>query len=227
MRRTLLAALLAAPLLLAFPSSTPANPPEQCLYGMGCGGFCLNLFGKIHQHGPLYNYGPYYGYPPFEPYGPWNAYLQYNPWYYGDASGSGCCGHGKLGGLLHSHGCGSCGCGWLHAGWLHGGWFHGHGCLSCGHTGLIAGHGGWLKGHTGGLFAGHCKSCGECGHVSHMSLFGHSLKGGGCSSCGSSCKGFAIDTETTDPVTRYAGAGHPTQFAAFYSDLPTLTATAP
>ncbi len=83
MRRTTIAALLAAPLLLAFPGFTPANPPKQCYRGQGCGGFCLLNFSRIHQIGPLFNYGPYYGYPPFEPYGPWNAYLQYNGRPYG------------------------------------------------------------------------------------------------------------------------------------------------
>ena len=137
MRRTSLAALLAAPLLLVFTGTLHANPPKQCYYGFGCGGFCMNLFSKMHQHGPLFNYGPYYGYPPFEPYGPWNAYLQYNPWYYGGGGGGGGAYgwnpnlfHGKLGGLFHGgHGCGHCG---FHANWLHGGWFRGHGCLGCG-----------------------------------------------------------------------------------------------
>jgi hypothetical protein len=39
----------------------------------------MNLFGKIHFHGPLVNYGPYAGYYPFEPYGPWTSDLRYNP----------------------------------------------------------------------------------------------------------------------------------------------------
>jgi len=43
MKRTSLAALLAAPALLAFPGSSPAHPPQQCSYGMGCGGLRLNL----------------------------------------------------------------------------------------------------------------------------------------------------------------------------------------
>jgi hypothetical protein len=38
----------------------------------------MNLFSRIHFHGPLYNYGPYAGYYPFEPYGPWTSCLQYN-----------------------------------------------------------------------------------------------------------------------------------------------------
>jgi len=128
MRRTSIAALLAAPLLLAIPSQTFANPPGPCFTHFGCGGKCVSWFSKLHQHGPLFNYGPYYGYPPFEPYGPWNAYLQYNPYYYGQGGRS----HGhswNLGGK--SCGVGG-GCGW-HAGWRDGGWFKGHGCLSCGH----------------------------------------------------------------------------------------------
>jgi hypothetical protein len=136
MRRTSLAGLVAAPLLLMFAVPTQANPPSQCFGPFGGGGFCMGLFSKMHQHGPLFNYGPYYGYPPFEPYGPWNAYLQYNPWYYGYGNGGGGhgFGHGHGGGLLHGrlggHGCGHCG--HFHAGWRDGGWFRGHGCVGCG-----------------------------------------------------------------------------------------------
>lgn len=142
MKRTLFAALLAVP-LLAWAHPTFANPPKQCNYGYGCGGYCLGLFSKLHQHGPLYNYGPYYGYPPFEPYGPWNAYLQYNPYYYGSGGGGG-----------HGHhqwfhcGCHSCG---FHAHWAHGGWFHGHGCLTCGHH-LF---------HRHGSSGSSCSTCGS------------------------------------------------------------------
>ena len=75
MRQLTTAALLAAALLFVGTSSASAND-GPCTYGYGCGGICLGLFSKIHQHGPLYNYGPYYGYPPFEPYGPWNPYLR-------------------------------------------------------------------------------------------------------------------------------------------------------
>ena len=190
-----MAALLAAPLLLVFSGSLTANPPTQCYYGHGCGGFCMNLFGKMHQHGPLFNYGPYYGYPPFEPYGPWNAYLQYNPWYYGNGYGGG--GHaGLFHGHLHGHGCWSCG---LHANWLHGGWFHGHGCLSCGTHSLFH------HGH----FAGGCSSCGHTGL-----LHGHKSHCDGC-------KADATPT-TTDPVARFTGAGTPQESASFYAALPTL-----
>jgi hypothetical protein len=77
MRRILTPALLAAPLLLAIPGPARAND-GPCTFGLGCpGGVCLNMFSRIHQHGPLYNYGPYCGYPPFSPYGPWDAYLHY------------------------------------------------------------------------------------------------------------------------------------------------------
>ena len=78
MRRILTPALLAAPLLLAVPG--PAGAWDgPCSYGPGCpGGVCLNMFSRIHQHGPLYNYGPYCGYYPFSPYGPWDAYLHYH-----------------------------------------------------------------------------------------------------------------------------------------------------
>jgi len=146
MRRTSIAALLAAPLLLAFPGTTPANPPQQCFYGNRCGGFCLLNFSRMHQMGPLFNYGPYYGYPPFEPYGPWNSYLQYT----GGYGGGGGHGHGGGHGDMSGHGglCGSHGGHGLHASWSEGGWFHGNGCLSCGH----GAHG------TGGA-AGGCAGC--------------------------------------------------------------------
>lgn len=193
MKRTSLAAVLAAPLLLAWPSPSIAHPPKQCSFGYwGCG-FCLNLFSGIHQHGPLFNYGPYYGYPPFEPYGPWNAYLQYNPWYYGDPYGGS--GHGfGLHGKHHGSKCSGCGLfdGW-HASWRGGGWFRGSHCWGCGLGS------GWLK--------GHCKNCGSSGSAIE-----------GCSSC----KAAAFDPQATDPVVRYSGAGHAADFAVFYTGLPSL-----
>lgn len=229
MKRTLLAAIPAALALLAFSGIASANPRQQCYYGYGCGGFCLNLFGKMHQHGPLFNYGPYYGYPPFEPYGPWNAYLQYNPWYYGyggQGHGHGHDGHLKswLHGLFHGHGCGGCGLaeGW-HSHFLHGGWFHGHGCLSC------SGH---KHGFGGGLFH---KSCDGCGHGGG-GLFHHSGKCGHGADCGTPCTGGPVggcggkgctaasfDPETTDPIARYSGTGSTVEFAGFYAGLPTLS----
>jgi hypothetical protein len=149
MRLTSLAALLAAPVLLAFPGTTPANPPKQCYAPLGgcSSGFCLSLFSRMHQHGPLFNYGPYYGYPPFEPYGAWNAYLQYNPWYYGGQSGGHGHGHGYSDKAGHG---GICNGGGWHGSWLHGGWFHGRGCASCGDTSLFHGH---------GAPAGGCAGC--------------------------------------------------------------------
>ena len=144
MRRISIAALLAAPLLLAYPGTALANPPHQCFYGHRCGGFCMLNFSRMHQIGPLFNYGPYYGYPPFEPYGPWNSYLQYTggiPGHGGYAHG-----HGGYGHDLSGHGgvCGSGGGHFGHASWLHGGWFHGDDGLNCGqgkhgHSGGCAG----------------------------------------------------------------------------------------
>lgn len=162
MRRSLAAAALAAPLLLlgygglAVAGNLFGLLPNQgpCSYGMGCGGCCLNMFPRIHQHGPLYNYGPYYGYPPFEPYGPWNAYLHYNPAFFGTGDG-GHGGHAKGngnphplfgshgGGLLHGNrGCGTAGCGGgglLHGGKLGGG-HKGSSCSSCGCVATAAAH---------------------------------------------------------------------------------------
>jgi hypothetical protein len=63
----------------------------------GCGGFCINMFGRLHQHGPLFNYGPYSGYYPFEPYGPWTSDLKYNPpMPAAGCSGDGCHGGGRV-----------------------------------------------------------------------------------------------------------------------------------
>ena len=76
MRKLVVAGLLALPLLLA--TDRPAAAQAPCP-NFGCGGFCMNIFGRIHQNGPLFNYGPYSGYYPFEPYGPWTADLRYNP----------------------------------------------------------------------------------------------------------------------------------------------------
>jgi hypothetical protein len=155
MKRTSLAALLAAPVLLAFPGITHANPPKQCFAPFGGGGVCLGIFSKLHQHGPLFNYGPYYGYPPFEPYGYWNQYLQYTGPFGGAGGYGGGHGHG------HGHGYdsyagrgGICtgGHGGMHGSWLHGGWFHGDGC---GKDGLFHGHSSWLHhGSSGGDCAG-------------------------------------------------------------------------
>jgi hypothetical protein len=114
MRRILTASLFAVPLLVTSPGSASANN-GPCTFGLGCGGICLNLFPRMHQHGPLYNYGPYCGYYPFTPYGPWNPYLQYEGGY---AEGGKapkvkhgnphplCPGglfHGRLAGLFHKH----------------------------------------------------------------------------------------------------------------------------
>lgn len=111
MKTRLRAGLLALPLSLLCASTASAQYPG-CAgggYGSGpfpmtptchmpcpnfsCGGFCLNLFGRIHFHGPLFNYGPYYGYYPFEPYGPWTSDLRYNP---PQNCGKGGCGGDKV-----------------------------------------------------------------------------------------------------------------------------------
>jgi hypothetical protein len=115
MRRITLAALLAAPFLLAASGRAAANPPgstgHPCLSIFGCGGTCVGLFSKIHQHGPLYNYGPYTGYYPFAPYGPWNEYMQWTGDNYGPGDCKGCkkSFHGNPHALFGGHGCGSCG----------------------------------------------------------------------------------------------------------------------
>lgn len=100
MKKLFLAGLLALPAVLAATPLALAQgpgviPPPGCgacggVPGQyptpgcpckfaGCGGTCMNWFGRIHFHGPLFNYGPYCGYYPFEPYGPWTSSLQYNP----------------------------------------------------------------------------------------------------------------------------------------------------
>lgn len=153
MRRTLAAALLAAPLWLGFAAPAGAND-GPCTFGLGCGGRCLKFFPRIHQHGPLFNYGPYYGYPPFEPYGPWDAYLRYtgpDP----SAAGQGAYGwlHGRApGSRIHDF------ADQFHnrerAGLFH----HGDGCSTCGgkHHGL--------RGHKAG--------CNSCGAVAEAHLTG-------------------------------------------------------
>ncbi len=202
MRNTSIAALLAAPLLLAIPTQSFANPPGPCYSHYGCGGTCISWFNKLHQHGPLFNYGPYYGYPPFEPYGPWNAYLQYNPNYYGQGGGGGH-GHARSHSWhLGGHSCGVGGCG-VHAGWQHGGWFKGSGCLSCA-----------LHNHNWFHNQGH-KSCHSCGKGSVGTT--------GCSTC----QPVAFEPTTTDVATRYAGVGAAESSAVFYAGLPSLDPTAP
>jgi hypothetical protein len=143
MRRTSLAALLAAPVLLAFAGIAHAHPPKQCFAPFGGGGICVGIFSKLHQHGPLFNYGPYYGYPPFEPYGPWDSYLRWTAGYGGYGYGHG---HGHGHGHAYQDYSGRGGiCTGGHAGgyighgaWKHGGWFHGGG-----HSGLFHGHKSW------------------------------------------------------------------------------------
>jgi hypothetical protein len=151
------------------------------------------MWSKMHQHGPLYNYGPYYGYPPFCPYGPWNAYLQYNGAGYGGYGGGG---HGHD--FYAKHG-DFTGHGGLCTGGKHAGGGHGHGV-----------HGSWSE---GGWFNGQDSGCPSCGDGKH----GH--HGSGCGGC----KADAFDPRTTDPVTRYAGAGRPADSAVFYTGLPTIT----
>lgn len=156
MRRLLLTAVLAVPLLLINTETASANPPPG-LAQYGCGGFCMKMFPFIHQHGPLFNYGPYYGYYPFAPYGPWDAYLRYDPSFYGNQGGGlGAYAYGLNPRFLphvqalahhdwHSHG------GFWHASWLQGGWFRGHK---------------WLDGgHGCGGSGGHSGSCSSCGGV--------------------------------------------------------------
>jgi hypothetical protein len=99
MSRVILAGLLALPLLLATGERASAQAPCP---NFGCGGFCMNLFGKIHQHGPLFNYGPYQGYYPFEPYGPWTSDLRYNP--PAADCGNGNCGRNGLFSRFHDGG---------------------------------------------------------------------------------------------------------------------------
>jgi hypothetical protein len=140
MRRTTLAALLAAPVLLAVTGVARANPPKQCYSPFGFGGVCVGWFSKLHQHGPLFNYGPYYGYPPFEPYGMWNSYLHYQ----GGVGGGWGGGHGHGHGYGHPHGDLS-GRGGIYPGGGHGGLFHKH-------KGLFH-HG------SHGVPAGDCSSC--------------------------------------------------------------------
>ncbi len=41
----------------------------------------------------------------------------------------------------------------------------------------------------------------------------------------SSCKALALNAETTDPVTRYAGVGNPSDFAGFYAGAPAIIPT--
>ena len=136
MRRITLAALLAAPLLLAAPGRAAAND-HPCFGGpFGCGGFCVGMFSKIHQHGPLYNYGPYCGYAPFAPYGPWNQYLQWTGENYGPENCKG--GKKSLTGNPHPLFGGGCGGGYspllshFHKGKCGDGGCGTTGCSSCG-----------------------------------------------------------------------------------------------
>jgi hypothetical protein len=194
MRCTSLAAFLAVPLVLIVTTGTYAYPPEQCTFGSHVPPRWLNLWSRTMQDGPLFNYGPYYGYPPFAPYGPWNAYLQYNPWYYGYNAGGGGAGGGKhcCGGNRDLSGHGALCNGSSHALWANGGWHHG--CATCGHGGLFTGFGGW--GHVSG-----CKNC-SAGTAASVPT--------------------AFNPATTDPVSRYSGAGNPIEFASYYTGLPTL-----
>lgn len=196
MRFLSLAAFLAVPILVLFPTSGTVNAYNAPSYGFGCGDCCMRFLRGIHQHGPLFNYGPYYGYYPFKPYGPWDEYLRYDPFFYGDPYANWNAGNafganrglfgGKFahGGLLHKHGCKSCG--FWHTSWLHGGWFRGHAWL----------HGGFGDKHK------HSKGCSSCGGIA-----------------------VAKPVEPVDAFARYSGIGDPSQSAVFYSSTPTLDPT--
>jgi hypothetical protein len=133
MRRTLVAAALAAPLVALTAGVAAANNGPNT-FGLGCGGWLLHIKPYKHQHGPLFNYGPYYGYYPFEPYGPWDAYLRYQGGYGGGGGGAygwinGWQPGSNLGGHAWGHGaCHTCG-GGHHLFHHHG---HSAGCSSCG-----------------------------------------------------------------------------------------------
>jgi hypothetical protein len=146
MRRILITALLAVPLLIHFGARpVTANPPGYEEFGPF--GHAFRTFSHIHQHGPLYNYGPYYGYYPFKPYGPWDAYLRYDPFFYGDPYanwGARREAEAKEKEKLHTKHNWAIG-GFWHASWLHGGWFRGHVWLTGGHK--------------------HKASCSSCGGV--------------------------------------------------------------
>lgn len=197
MRRLLLAALLAAPLLLIHSDRAAANPPPG-VANFGCAGFCFKLFPHIHQHGPLFNYGPYYGYYPFAPYGPWDAYLRYDPTFYGDNTAGGALGANVYGlnprafqhlkAIAHHD--------WFHASWTQGGWFRGHK---------------WLDGGHG------CHS--KCGDSAAC----HSAcdQAAGCTSCGGVAVAPAVNV-SRDPVAKYSGIGTPSQSSVFYAKTPTL-----
>lgn len=214
MRYTSIAVVLGTLVLLAVPVPVEASNPaaNSFLYGGTNGPNCIAaLTCRLHQHGPLYNYGPYYGYPPFEPYGPWNAYLQYNPWYYGMPNGGGgCCNKDCSVGDISGHGplcpgwsCLNCcyGCSNLwHSCWSNGGWFHG--CSSCCHGGLFTGCCGWCH---------PCKSCANGSATPAAQTL--------------PLKQASFNPATTDPVSRYSGAGNAQDFAHFYSGLPSLTLT--
>ena len=209
MRRLLLTAILAVPLLLIDSERADANPPPG-IANFGCAGYCFKLFPHIHQHGPLYNYGPYYGYYPFAPYGPWDAYLRYDPNFYGDAGA----GHGGAYGPntyginprlfphlqalahhdWHSHG------GFFHASWLQGGWFRGHK---------------WLDGGHGC----HAK-CGDS-----ATCHAQCDRSEGCTSCGGVAVAPAVNAGR-DPVAKYSGFGTPSQSSVFYAATPTLNPAA-
>jgi hypothetical protein len=96
MKRLLASGLFA---VLLTTSTQAAGPVQPHFPPFGCGGFCMNFLGRIHQHGPLFNYGPYAGYYPFEPYGPWTSDLRYNPPSFASCKGGHCGG-----------GCGDRGC---------------------------------------------------------------------------------------------------------------------
>jgi hypothetical protein len=202
MRYTSLAVFLGSFLLLANPGIASAQEANMFLYGGTNGPNCIAaLTCRLHQHGPLYNYGPYYGYPPFEPYGPWNAYLQYNPWYYGYPQGH-CQGGGPYDLAGHGGICNGWSLDW-HSSWSLGGWYHG--CSTCSHGGLFTSFGGWSHGHA-------TPGCNSCGIVGSVTPSGDRFK--------------ATVNPQADPASRYAGAGNATDFAVFYSGLPTLSLTA-
>jgi len=142
----------------------------------------------------LHQHGPLFNYGPYYGYPPFEPYGPWNQ-YLQYTGGYGNGGHGGGG---HGHG-------------GHGG----HGDMA-GRGGICTGggagcHSSWLG---GGWF--HGAGCASCGHTS---LFhGHGAPAGDCTSCQST----AFNPATTNPVSRYAGAGAPSNSAIYYAGLPTI-----
>jgi hypothetical protein len=160
---------------------------------------CFSPFGTggvcLGIFSKLHQHGPLFNYGPYYGYPPFEPYGYWNQYLQYTGPFP-----GNGGGHGHGHGHGyrdfSGRGGICNGGHMHGSWSHG----------------GWF----------HGDGCGKHGLFhGHKSWLHHGSSGGDCTGC----QPTAFNPSTTDPVSRYAGAGAAGHSAAYYAGLPTINPT--